>query len=193
VNRVCVIGCSGAGKSTLSNRLGQSLQIPVAHLDRLFWRAGWVESPRDEFEQRVREAASGDRWIIDGTFISTQHLIMPRADTIVWFDFPRSTCLWRVARRWFEHRGGRTRTDMTEGCPEKIDFEFLEFIWTFNEDYRPRIVKRLEQLRSDQRLVILRTPEAVARFLNVVIQTEAKDLAANLRAQSRLDPSLRSG
>lgn len=164
MNRVVVIGCSGAGKSTLATRLGERLDIPVVHLDRLFWQPGWVESPRAEFEQRVTDAVQRDRWIVDGTFIGTQHLIMPAADTIVWFDFPRSICLWRVTSRWFAHRGGRTRRDMTEDCPEKIDFEFLEFIWTFRESYRPRIVARLDQLRPDQRLIILRKPADVARF-----------------------------
>jgi adenylate kinase family enzyme len=164
MNRIAVIGCSGAGKSTLSQRLGRWLDIPVVHLDRLFWQPGWVESLRPQFEQRVRDAVQGDRWIIDGTFIGTQHLIMPRADTVIWLDFRRSICMWRVLRRLWTHRGGRTRADMPAGCGEKIDFEFLEFIWTFRESYRPRIVTQLRQCRPEQRLIILRTPADVERF-----------------------------
>lgn len=163
MNRIAVIGCSGAGKSTLSRQMGEHLRVPVVHLDTLFWRAGWVESPRDEFADRVRDAVAGERWIVDGTYISWQHLVWPRADTIVFLDFPRVTCLWRVASRYLAHCG-RTRADMTPGCPEKIDFEFVEFIWTFPSDYRPRIIARLNDRRPDQRLIVLRGPRDVARF-----------------------------
>lgn len=166
MDRIAIIGCSGAGKSTLSGRLGQRLNIPVVHLDRLFWQPGWVESPRPQFEQRVRDAVQRDRWIIDGTFIATQHIIMPRADTVIWLDFPRSICMWRVLRRLWDHRGRQVRADMPQGCGEKLDFEFLEFIWTFREQYRPKIIARLRQCRPDQRLIILRTPADVEHFAN---------------------------
>ena len=48
MERILVIGCPGAGKSTLSRQLGEKLGLPVIHLDRLFWKPGWVESTREE-------------------------------------------------------------------------------------------------------------------------------------------------
>ena len=163
MNRIAVIGCSGSGKSTLARQLGESLGVPVVHLDCLFWKPGWVESPREEFAQRVRDVVSHDRWVLDGTYRFTWHIVMPRVDTIVFLDFPRTICLWRVIARYLAHRG-RTRQDVTDGCPEKIDLEFVEFIWTFPVDYRPRIIERLNQSRPDQRLIVLRDAADVARF-----------------------------
>ncbi len=101
---------------------------------------------------------------MDGTYVSTQRLVWPRADTIVFLDFPRAVCLWRVMLRYLSHRG-RTRQDMTPGCPETLDFEFVEYIWTFSADYRPRIIARLEHLRPDQRLIVLKGPADAARFM----------------------------
>lgn len=163
MNRIAVIGCSGSGKSTLSRTLGKRLDIPIVHLDQLFWQPGWVESPQPAFAERVRQAVQADRWILDGTFRATWHIVMPAADTIVWLDFPRHVCLWRVTKRLLTYFG-RTRPDLPDGCPEKIDLEFLEYIWTFHEEYRPRIISRLAQRRADQRLILLRGPADVERF-----------------------------
>lgn len=163
MNRIAVIGCSGAGKSTLSRQLGERLGILLVHLDRLFWKSGWGESPPEKFARRIRDAVASDRWIVDGTYLKMHHLVWPRADTIVFLDFPRAICLWRVLSRYLAHRG-RARPDMTAGCPEKIDLEFIEFIWTFSADYRPRIISRLNELRADQRVIMLSGAADVTRF-----------------------------
>ena len=48
--------------------------------------------------------------------------------------------MWRAVTSY-----GRVRADMAEGCPERIDLEFLRYIWTFNAKQRPRVVAALEQ------------------------------------------------
>jgi hypothetical protein len=61
VRRVAIIGCGGAGKSTLAQALGACLGIEVVHLDRLYWRPGWVPTPRALLPRRPgRRAADGD-------------------------------------------------------------------------------------------------------------------------------------
>lgn len=163
MNRIAVIGPPGSGKSTLSRRLGERLDVPVTHLDCLYWNPCWVETPRPAFADKVRDAVSGDRWVLDGNYGSTQHIVLPAADTIVFLDFPRAICAWRVVARYLAHRG-RSRPDMNPGCPEQLNFEFIEYIWTFHEHARPRIISRLAQRRADQRLIILNAPADVARF-----------------------------
>ena len=58
----------------------------------------------------------------------------------------------------------RTRPDLPDGCPEKVDFVFLEYVWNFQNDTRPRIMSRLGERRADQTLAILRNPADVSRF-----------------------------
>ncbi len=54
LKRIAIIGCGGAGKSTLARELGKILDLPVVHLDRVYWKPGWEPTPREAFvaEQR---------------------------------------------------------------------------------------------------------------------------------------------
>lgn len=106
--RVQVMGNTSAGKSTLGARLAGTLDIPFVELDALNWEPGWVglngTNPQ-EFERRIREATSGNGWVVAGSYTSfSQRLIWPRLQTVVWLDLPLPQLLWRVItrswRRW---------------------------------------------------------------------------------------------
>ncbi len=53
--RILVIGCPGTGKSTFSKQLGSILNIEVIHLDKHFWKPGWVQSTKDEWYDAVSQ------------------------------------------------------------------------------------------------------------------------------------------
>ena len=38
-----IVGQPGSGKSSLAHALGQASGLPVVHIDRIHWQAGWVE------------------------------------------------------------------------------------------------------------------------------------------------------
>jgi adenylate kinase family enzyme len=135
--RICVIGCPGTGKSTLAVRAGHALDLPVYHLDRMFWRAGWVQRDEREFDAALREVIARDRWIIDGNYARTMPLRFPRAQAIVWLDLPLRDALWGVLRR-YAHTRGRNRPDMGDGCPERWDWEFIQWVLGFNARQRNR-------------------------------------------------------
>ena len=42
---------------------------------------------------------------------------------------------------------------MAEGCPERIDFEFFRYVWTYRQQQRPRLLAYFEGLRPDQSLI----------------------------------------
>jgi adenylate kinase family enzyme len=128
--RIQILGNSGGGKSTLARQLGDALDLPVIHLDRVFWKPNWVESPRDEFDAKVLELAQGDRWVIDGNYSRTLPARIERADLIIWIDVSRPRALWRVAKRAITHYC-RTRADMGDDCPEHIDWGFFAFVWNY--------------------------------------------------------------
>jgi adenylate kinase family enzyme len=164
MQRIVIIGSGGAGKSTLAQQLGARLDLPVIHLDALYWQPGWVETPRDAWEVVVQEALQGPTWVIDGNYHHTRHLRFAAADTIIWLDFPRWLCLYRVIKRFWHYRGA-TRPDMGRGCNEKLDWEFLQWIWQFPMTNRPSILSDIAQYTAGRQIVVLRRPREVQQFL----------------------------
>jgi len=159
-----MIGSGGAGKSTLARELGERTGLPVVHLDRHFWSAGWIEPQPDAWERQVHALSAGERWISDGNYGRTMEIRLARADTIVFLDFPRWRCIPRVYRRWWRHRKSN-RPDIAEGCPDRVSSEFLVWLWRFPRDTRPGILERIERYRNGRAIVVLRSPREVRRFL----------------------------
>ena len=142
--RIVILGRSGNGKSTLARRLGTEFDLPVVHLDALFWQPGWVGSDRESFRARLADALSGDRWITDGNFSNTFDLRLPRADLVIWMEVPRLVSIRRVLGRVWHHYG-RSRPDLAPGCPERLDWDFLRYIWNFDRDIKPKIMSGLAE------------------------------------------------
>jgi adenylate kinase family enzyme len=164
MKRVLVIGSGGAGKSTFARRLGDVLNIEVKHLDKLYWRAGWQEPAKDEWLQTVTAVAQEDSWIMDGNFSGTLAQRIQYCDTIVFLDLPRVLCLWRIAKRRFLNHN-RARSDMAEGCPEKLDWSFVQWVWTYSRRSRPKVVRLLQENSGTKEIVWLRSRAEVRRFL----------------------------
>ena len=164
MKKVIVIGSGGAGKSTVASQLGQLLDLPVIHLDKLHWKPGWTAPDKDAWRETVRESVAGKKWILDGNYGGTLDIRVPVADTIIYLDFPPLLCLWRVFKRRFQYRNG-DRPDMATGCDEKIDLEFLTWIWSFRLKTRPRIMDAIAKYGPDKDLVVLGSPREVADFL----------------------------
>lgn len=142
--KIAIIGCGGSGKSTLARELGAITGLPVIHLDQEFWQPGWVKTPKEEWQEKMARIVSGSAWIIDGNYEGTEfETRLETADTVLFLDFSRVVCLYSVIWRWLTHLG-RTRPDMAPGCLEKIDLEFLRWIWRFPYNNRPKIVDKLE-------------------------------------------------
>lgn len=164
MKKVLVIGSSGSGKSTLSRRLGERLGLEVLHLDAFFWRAGWVETPREEWRRTVEGLCAREAWVMDGNFSRTLDVRLAACDTVVFLDMPRAVCVWRALKRRVMYRNA-TRPDMAAGCGEKLDLKFLHWIWTFPSRSRPTVLARIEQFAAGKRVIHLRSDAEVEHFL----------------------------
>ena len=166
MERIQIMGCSGAGKSTLARNLGEKTGLPVIHIDRLFWKSGWVESTKDEIDEKILREVSKDRWILDGNYSRTLQARLDRCDLVIYLDFPRWFCILSVVRRYLQNKG-QIRPDMAEGCPEKIDWEFLRWIWTYNKQHRKKFLEMLGQL-PEEKVIIFKNRREVQQFLKTV-------------------------
>lgn len=162
LRRVAVVGSGGAGKSTFSVRLGALVGLPVVHLDRHYWGPGWTPTPADPWRRTVAELAAADRWIIDGNYSATVDLRLERADTVVILAYSRWRCLFGVLRRWWTNRGRAVQAD---GCYERVDWQFLRWVWRYPIDSRPRMDTAFARYRDRIRVVELTTPAAARAFL----------------------------
>jgi adenylate kinase family enzyme len=164
MRRVMVIGSGGAGKSTFALRLGALLGLPVIHLDAQYWGPGWVEPPKDAWRRKVEELVCDDEWVVDGNYSGTLDVRLAACDTVIFLDLPRVVCIWRVLKRLVTYRNGR-RPDMAEGCREKLNFDFLLWIWNYPSRTRPKVVKLLKENSENKRVVRLRSRSEVEEFL----------------------------
>lgn len=161
--RIMIVGSSGSGKTTFSRNLHKKLNLPVIHLDKLFWKENWVQTPREEWIEIQNKAMQANEWIIDGNYSGTMEVRAEKADTIIFLDISRTICLYSVIKRWLTNIG-KVRPDMGSGCKEKIDFEFLKWTYDFPKRSRPNILKLLES-KKDKNIIILKSRRAIRRFL----------------------------
>jgi adenylate kinase family enzyme len=163
MNRIIVLGSSGSGKSTLARRIGALLAIKVIHLDSYYWQPNWAATPEDEWIQKVEELLGTDRWVMDGNYPSSLELRVAYADTVIFLDHSRWVCLWRCLKRFAMHRG-ENRPELAEGCNEKIDLDFLKWIWNYPRDVKPKIESVLGR-HSEKQVVWLSSSEEVEAFI----------------------------
>jgi adenylate kinase family enzyme len=182
-----IIGSGGAGKSTFARRLGRALGREVVHLDALYWRAGWVEPPKDEWAQRVAELARGESWIIDGNYGGTMDIRLAACDTVIFLDMPRVLCVWRILKRIALYRKG-SRPDLPDGCDERIDREFIKYVWNYPRSRRPKILEKLKALSAEKTVVHLRSGKDVEGFLSrlALSGTGLRETARGLTAQDEV-------
>ena len=166
MERIIIIGCGGAGKSTLARQLGEKLNILVVHLDKLFWKPGWVSLSREEFDIVHREAISKEKWIMDGNFDRTIPERLARCDTVIYLDFSRFACLMGVCKRILTTYG-KVRPDMGEGCPERFDLDFLRWVWNFNKNKREKNYRLLNEAEGVE-TIVLKNRRMVRRFLESI-------------------------
>jgi adenylate kinase family enzyme len=170
-----IIGSAGAGKTTLAVKLGEILQLSVIHLDAHFWKPGWTPSDADDWKEKVEQLIQGECWIMDGNYGGTMEVRIAAADTVVFLDFSRVVCLYRVLKRSLRHRGNR-RPDLGDGCPEQLpDWEFLRWIWNYPGSRTPKVLSMLAA-QANKTTVVLRSPRDVDRFLIVSRTTSQAEL-----------------
>lgn len=161
MQRVAVVGPGGAGKTRFSRALGARTGLPVVHLDRHYWKPGWVASDDDEWRIRQQQLFAAEHWIADGNYSSTFDERFSRADTVVVLTRPRLLCVLAAMRRSVVGRG---RALQAEGCPERFDLSFYRWIWHYERRSGPRLA---EALARHEGLVVveLRSRRAMRRFL----------------------------
>jgi adenylate kinase family enzyme len=107
-----------------------------------------------------------EKWIMDGNFDRTIPRRLQRCDTVIYLDFSRFACLMGVLKRILTTYG-TVRPDMGEGCPERIDLDFLKWVWNFNKNKRQRNHRLLKEA-SGVEIHIFKNRRQLKRFLKTL-------------------------
>lgn len=148
--RIAIIGNGGSGKTYLANRLSKELNIPVTHLDDLYYDAQW--NVRSDFADVQREIVEQREWIIEGNYASTMHIRLTMADVVFWLNPHPATCFLRIAQRWIRGERGR------------ITVPFLRYVWTYRRDMEPRIRAMIAGRGINHRVTVLHSRREITRM-----------------------------
>ncbi|QIY79289.1 hypothetical protein [Chromobacterium violaceum] len=171
-NRVLIVGGSGAGKSMLATRLAAVSGVPLAELDAWFWGPGWTR--REVFSVEVAALAAQPRWVAEGSYASALRTLLPRAELVVWLDYPRPLQAWRIVRRSL--RRAWQRETLAHGNRETLRGALFSrdslLLWMWRGHCKRRA--ELSALRAvcPASWQVFRAPAQTARWLNGLILPE---------------------
>jgi len=164
--KVVILGYSGSGKSTTARNIGRKHNIPVLHLDTVYWMENWQVRPEEECNTIVADfMAANHSWVIEGNYKALhQTERFQQADKILFFNFNRFTCFFRALGRYLKYRG-KTRPDMASGCNEKFDIEFMK--WILNDGRTKKKKKAYADMcrKYADKVVIIRNQRQLDEFL----------------------------
>ena len=160
MKKIMVIGCPGSGKSTFSRELHKITDIPIFHLDRMYWNADKTVVDGDIFQERLLSAIREERWIIDGNYGTSIELRLQACDTVFFLDYPLEICLEGV-----HERTGKVRSDISWAEPDQEeDEEFIGFIKKYREVSRPAVMELLDKY-PDRNIYIFKNRDEANEYL----------------------------
>lgn len=166
MDRIMIFGFSGGGKSTLARKMGEILGIEPLHFDTIHWLPNWVESTREYKREIVKPILERDRWIIEGNYhnIYWQERL-ELADTIIFINVNRFTCLYQAWKRSRMYKG-KTRPDMGEGCTEKFDLEFAKWVFFKGRRRKNMMLNAVKYAKEQNKAVyVLKSRKDINKFL----------------------------
>lgn len=167
--KIVVMGYSGSGKSTLAKKLADDYQIDVLHLDKVHHLPCWKERDLEDEKQIVKQFLdSHGSWVIDGNYFKLSYKRrLEEANLIVILLFNRFHSLYRVFKRYYRYKG-KTRPDMSEGCLEKMDIEFIKWILWDSRTYEKRLRYKKVKDQYPDKVIVLKNQKQIEKFKSTI-------------------------
>lgn len=190
--RILVLGRTGSGKTTLARQLAAAIGVAHVELDSLYFSADLSTVPLPVLRERTSAAIAGDRWVTDGNKSSVRDLVWPRADTVVWLDYPMVVSLWRLGKRAVRRTSTLTAQAAGTGTKAGVPRQLLRAAKGVLTALRSHAGQRREYPRmfaapQNQHLAVvrLRSPRATRRWLGRVAAAADTGRGSTLSEQPR--------
>ena len=167
--RIIVLGCPGSGKSTFSKRLQKVTDLPLIHLDNIWWKEDRSHISRDEFDRKLDKILKKDKWILDGDYSRTYEVRFMACDTVIFLDYGLEECINGV-----KERVGKERTDIP-WTERDLDPELVKSVEKYEAENRPVVLSLLEKYTDKTQMVFksrIEADEWINRLENPQIASE---------------------
>lgn len=159
MNKVLVVGISGTGKTRFSKILGEKLDLPVVHLDSIFWKENWVEEDEKIVREKIQKEINKNKWIIEGYIEPLSKERVEAADKVFYLDYAGLSALIGGLQRFLKHRK-TPRPEMPAGNTDDLGYKFLRSL--YNRDERPEIEKAIH---SSSKVIRLHSRKEANNYL----------------------------
>jgi len=171
MDKITIIGCGGSGKTHLANQLAALLNLPLTHLDGVYYDADWNPLPQEEFAALQRKLVAAPRWLLEGNYAGTLPIRLAATDTVIFLDLHAITCLTGILQRRWRYRGGQHAKD---GVYDRITWNFVRYIWGYRTTMRPKVRRLLDEHGGNARLIALTSRRQAARFIAQLRDLQAR-------------------
>ena len=172
MKKINVIGTSGSGKSTFSRALAKALGIEYIEMDAVFWRPDWQEPEDADFFSDLKNAISGDAWVLDGNYSRTREIKWEAVDTVIWLDYSFFRTFYRIVSRSVKRAMDKKELWPGTGNTESFYKAFLTkdsiILWMLKNYGKTR--RKCTKIMNSQewshiRFIRLTTPKQTERFI----------------------------
>ena len=156
--RIIVIGSPGSGKSTFCRKLRDVTNLPLYYLDSIWHKPDKTNISVEEFDKKLNDILSTDKWIIDGNYQRTLEVRLKECDTVFLLDYPLDVCLCGA-----ESRIGTKREDLP-WVETEFDEEFRQWIVNYPIKELPAIYQMIGN-HQDKTIIIFKSRQEADRYL----------------------------
>ncbi|MCQ2975293.1 MAG: hypothetical protein MJ211_10865 [Bacteroidales bacterium] len=159
MQKIIIIGCPGSGKSFLSKKLNLLTNIPLYHLDNIWWNKNGNHISREEFDKKLLKILNLKSWIIDGDYSRTYEIRIKYCDTIIFLDFSENQCIKGISERINQQR---------DDCPiNQIDSQLINIIKKYNKENKPKIFELLKKY-TEKKILIFKERSETEKWIEII-------------------------
>ncbi|MBU1141376.1 MAG: DNA topology modulation protein FlaR [Firmicutes bacterium] len=165
--KILVVGHSSSGKSTFSKRLAEHYQMPVLHIDRIFFGPHWVRRDRTLVEQEIQSFMNQEQWVIDGLYRKYAKQRFDDCDQLFIFDFNRFKCLYGAVIRRIRYHN-QNRDTVAEGCRERLNPSFIWWILFNGRTRKSRDLFNEYKKKYKDKVIVFKNRKQINAYLILI-------------------------